>query len=103
MCCRLLAFLNRERFVPDCNVLARFIDRLLVLGLEVLFLLLLMCVRVFSTCNPSVVYGCACVVHIKPSFLPVDIHHTQCPCRVAVLKRHAQALWLQNHDAEILT
>ena len=29
-----------------------------------------------------------CVLHIKPSFLPVDIQHTQCPCRFFILKRY---------------
>ena len=39
------------------------------------------------------------VLHIKPFFIPVDIHHTQCPCRFVLLE--LQALWSQNHDTEI--
>ena len=30
--------------------------------------------------------GSVCVVHIKPFFLPVDIQHTQCPCRFFLLE-----------------
>ena len=31
---------------------------------------------------------CVCVLHIALFFLPVDIHHTQCPCRFLLLKRY---------------
>ena len=37
--------------------------------------------------NPSL------CVHIKPFFLPVDIHHTQCPCRSFLLELHTLASW----------
>ena len=29
-----------------------------------------------------------CVLPTKPFFLPVDIRHTQCPCRFVLLERH---------------
>ena len=47
-------------------------------------------------------FCCVCVLHIKPVFLPVDIQHTQCPCRFFLLQRYKQALWSQSHDTEIL-
>ena len=31
---------------------------------------------------------CVCVLHIKLFFLPVDIQHTQCPCRFLLLERY---------------
>ena len=44
---------------------------------------------------------CLCVLHIEPSFLPVDIQHNQCPCR-CFNPREIQALWSQNYaSAEI--
>ena len=42
-----------------------------------------------------------CVLHIQPLFLPVDIQHKQCPCRV-FNPREVQALSSQNYDAYIL-
>ena len=46
-------------------------------------------------------YCCVCwFTSIKPFFLPVDIEHTQCPCRL-LPGREIQALWSQNHDTEI--
>ena len=37
--------------------------------------------------NNSTQQDC-CVLQIKPFFLPVDIQHTQCPCRFFLLERH---------------
>jgi len=34
------------------------------------------------------VYRLLKVLRIKPSFLPVDIQHTQCPCRFFILERY---------------
>ena len=39
-----------------------------------------------------------CVLHIKPFFLPVNIRHTQCPCRFFLLE--IQALWWKKHDRD---
>ncbi|MEP2595777.1 MAG: hypothetical protein ABJI92_18985, partial [Kangiellaceae bacterium] len=45
--------------------------------------------------------GHVCVLHLKPSFLPVDIQHNQCPCRF-FNPREIQVNWSQNYTIEIL-
>ena len=42
---------------------------------------------------------CVFVLHIKPFLLPVDMQHTQCPCRFFLLWIEIQALWSQNHNS----
>ena len=45
---------------------------------------------------------CICVLFTLMFFLPVDIQHTQCPCRVFLLEKYfVQALWSQKHDRYI--
>ena len=34
-----------------------------------------------------------CVLHIKPFFLPVDIQHTQCPCRFFLLEIYTSSTY----------
>ena len=49
---------------------------------------------------------CVCVfcdvLHIKPFFLPVDIQHNQCPCRLFNPRAEIQVMWSQNYATEIL-
>ena len=42
----------------------------------------------FSTFCDHRLYRCVCVPHVKPFLLPVDIQHTQCPCRFFLLERY---------------
>lgn len=46
------------------------------------------CVRVYSRVNigDTRVAVCVCFLHIEASFLPVDSRHTQCSCRLFVLR-----------------
>ena len=39
----------------------------------------------FFVCGVS---GCACVLHVRPFFLLVDIQHTQCPRQFFILERY---------------
>ena len=47
---------------------------------------------------------CVCVLHIKPFFLPIDIEHNQCPCRLFNPRRDISYVvtWSQSYATEIL-
>ena len=53
-----------------------------------IFVSVVLCIIDYGSCRKSntiLVY--VCVLHIKPFFLPVDIQHSQSPCRFFLLER----------------